>query len=187
LKHLVRHYSPFTTDDSPSLPASPPSAPRLARLSGALIAKSIIEALFVVALAVHFAYTNFHPYFRGSIDVADERTVEGWAVNEAAPDERVEVHLYLNGRFMNSQSANAPRADVLAAGRSFDAYHGFVFATPSLPPNQTYEARIYAMHVTSDGKRRVLHEIGDARQFGVTANKENSTVPEKWWENEGQR
>jgi len=161
---------------------------RLTRLSRALIAKSIIEALFVIALAVYFAYINFHPYFRGSIDVADERAVAGWVVNEAAPDERVEVHLYINGHFVSRLSANAPRADVLAAGRSLDAYHGFVFNTPSLPPNHSYEARVYAMHVIGDGRRRVLHEIGGgARQFSVTADQENNSVPEAWWESEGQR
>jgi len=162
-------------------------AVRLTRLSRALIAKSIIEALFVVALVVYFVYTNFHPYFRGSIDVADERAVAGWAVNEAAPDERVEVYLYINGHFVSRRNANAPRADVLAAGRSFDAYHGFVFATPLLPPNHSYEARVYAVHVINDGRRRVLHEIGGGRQFSVTADQENTSVPEVWWESEGQR
>lgn len=164
-----------------------PEAARLTRLSRALIAKSIFEALFVVALAVYFAHTNFHPYFRGSIDVADGRAVAGWVVNEATPDERVEVHLYIDGHFVNRLSANATRADVLAAGRSADADHGFVFATPPLPPNQTYEARVYAMHVTDEGRRRVLHEIGGARQFSVTPDERNASVPQVWWEREGQR
>jgi len=179
----------LTTGDSLSLPGSPPpgAAVRLTRLSRALIAKSIIEALFVSGLAVYFAYTNFHPYFRGTIDVADERTVAGWAVNEAAPDERVEVHLYINGHFVSRRKADAPRADVLTAGRSSDAYHGFVFATPSLPPNHAYEARVYAMHVTGDGSRRVLHEIGEVREFSVAADKQNTLMPDDWWEREGQR
>lgn len=160
---------------------------RLARLSRALIAKSIIEALFVGGLAVYFAYTNFHPYFRGSVDVADERAVAGWVVNEAAPDERVEVQLYLDGHFVSRLSANAPRADVLAAGRSSDAYHGFVFATPALAPNQTYEARVYAVHVTNDGSRRVLHEIGRTHRFSVTTDQKNLSAPEGLKESEGQR
>ncbi len=56
--------------------------------------------LFVVALAVYFSYTNFNPYFRGSVDAADARTVAGWVVNAAAPAERVEVHLYIDGHFV---------------------------------------------------------------------------------------
>lgn len=192
LKNFVRGYSPFTSNAFISAPA-PPQPPatntptRLARLSRALIAKSIVEALFVVALAVHFSYTNINPFFRGSIDVAGARTIEGWVVNEAAPDERVEVHLYIDGHFVGRQSADAPRADVLNAGRSRDAYHGFVFVTPPLPPNRTYHARVYAMHVAGDGARRVLQEIGAATAFGVTADKENVHVPDAWWESEGRK
>lgn len=141
--------------------------------------------MFVVALAVHFSYSNINPFFRGSIDVADARTVAGWVIDEAAPDARVEVHLYIDGHFVSRQSADAPRADVLAAGRSRDERHGFVFTTPMLPPNRTYEARVYAMHVTGDGARRVLQEIGAASRFNVTADKENVLVPDAWWESAG--
>lgn len=191
LKNFVRGYSPFTSDAFPSAPATLPETTktpaRLSRLSRALIAKSIFEALFVVALAVHFSYANINPYFRGSIDVADARTIEGWAVNEAAPDERVELHLYIDEHFAGRQSADAPRADVLAAGRSRDAYHGFIFNTPPLPPNRTYRARVYAMHIAGDGTRRVLQEIGAATAFSVTANEENLRVPDNWWESEAQK
>lgn len=158
---------------------------RLTRLSRALVAKSIIEALFVCALAVYFSYTNINPFFRGSIDVADERTVEGWVVDEAAPDARVEVHLYIDEHFVSRRLADSPRADVLAAGRSRDAYHGFVFKTPTLPPGENYRARVYAMHLAGEGgARRVLQEIGVATQFRVTANKENNGVTDAWWESE---
>jgi hypothetical protein len=192
LKNFLRGYSPFTSDAFLSAPAASPATTtttpvRLTRLSRALIAKSILEALFVVALAVYFSYTNINPYFRGSIDVADARTIEGWVVNEAAPDERVEVHLYIDDHFAGRRSADAPRADVSAAGRSRDAYHGFIFHTPPLPPNRTYRARVYAMHLAGDGTRRVLQEIGAATAFSVTATEENSAVPDVWWESEGQK
>jgi predicted RNA-binding protein with TRAM domain len=184
----VRGYSPFATDDSFSAPASTTlPAARLSRLARALIAKSIVETLFVVALAVYFAYANVNPFFRGSIDVADQSTIEGWVVNEAQPGERVEVHLYINGHFVGRRIADAPRADVLAAGRSFDAYHGFVFDTPPLPPGNIYEARVYAMHVSGDGGRRMLQEFDGGRRFGVKANKENAPVPDVWWESEERR
>lgn len=189
LKNFVRPYSPFKTDAFPSAPNTPPNTTtpaRLTRLSRTLIAKSIVEALFVVALAVHFSYTNINPFFRGSIDVADERTIEGWVVNEAAPDERVEVHLYIDEHFVSRRSADAPRADVLAAGRSRDAYHGFVFKTPPLPPRDDYRARVYAMHIAGDGTRRVLQEVGAATAFRVTANRENISLPGAWWESEEQ-
>jgi hypothetical protein len=160
---------------------------RLSRLSQAIIAKSLVEALFVVALAVYFSYTNFNPYFRGSVDMADERTVEGWVVNEASPGERVEVHLYIDGHFVSRRVADAPRPDVFEAGRSLDAYHGFVFDLPPLPPGRTYEARVYAMHKTGDASRRALQEFGSVKQFGVTANSLNSSLPGAPWESEGRR
>lgn len=192
LKNFVRGYSPFTTDAFLSAPATQPTATtppavRLTRLSRALIAKSIIEALFVVALAVHFSYTNVNPFFRGSVDVADARSIEGWVVNEAAPYERVEVHLYIDDHFVGRRSADEPRPDVLAAGRSRDAYHGFAFDTPPLPPDRTYRARLYAMHIAGDGTRRVLQEIGAATTFGVTADKENVLLPDAWWESEDRK
>jgi len=194
-KNPLRGYSTFTTGDSLSTSVSPspplsgaPTPARLSRLSHALIAKSLAEALFVVALAVYFSYTNFNPYFRGSVDTADQHAVAGWVVNEAAPGEPVEVHLYVNGHFVSRRMADAPRPDVSEAGRSIDPNHGFVFKLPPLPPNRTYEARVYAMHMGgSDATRRALQEFGVAKQFTVAADGVNSSVPDIWWESEERR
>ncbi len=188
----MRGYSPFTTgdsrpasggdygsasgDDSRTITGSTTPA-RLSRLSHALIAKSLAEVLFVIALAVYFSYTNFNPYFRGSVDVADGRVVTGWVVNEASPNERVEVHLYVDGHFVAHRLADAPRPDVFEAGRSLDAAHGFVFNLPPLPPNRTYEARVYAMHATGEATRRVLQQFGMARQFSVKADDADASLP----------
>jgi hypothetical protein len=173
-----------SADDSRPVYDSPTPA-RLSRLSHALIAKSLAEALFVVALAVYFSYTNFNPYFRGSVDTADGRVVTGWVVNEASPGERVEVHLYVDGHFVGRVVADQSRPDVFEAGRSLDAYHGFVFNLPPLPPGRTYEARVYAMHATTDPARRTLQEFSVPKQFGVTADDVNSSAPEAWWESGG--
>jgi hypothetical protein len=191
-KNFLRGYSlsttgdsrPETADDMHPVPGSPTPA-RLSRLSHALIAKSVAEALFVVALAVYFSYTSFNPYFRGSVDAADARTVTGWVVNKAAPGERVEVLLYVDGHFVSRRLADAPRPDVFAAGQSLDAHHGFVFDLPPLPPNRTYEARVYAMHETGDATRRALQEFGGVKQFSVAADGANSSAPEAWWESGG--
>ena len=189
-KNFLRGYSPSTTGDSRPETADDMhpafvSPARLSRLSHALIAKSIAEALFIVTLAVYFAYTSFNPYFRGSVDAADARTVTGWVVNKAAPGERVEVLLYVDGHFVSRRLADTPRPDVFEAGQSLDANHGFIFNLPPLPAHRTYEARVYAMHETGDATRRALQEFGGVKRFSVAADGANSGAPEVWWESEG--
>ena len=143
------------------------------RLSRALFAKSVAEALFVVALFAAFSYTHFHPKFRGAVDVADPRTIEGWAVDEAEPNRQVEVQLFIDGQFVAQRRADLPRPDVLAAGRAASAEHGFRFDTPPLVARDAeYEARVYALHAAPDGERRTLNQIGKPLRFRVGRNED---------------
>lgn len=142
-----------------------------ARLTNFLIAKSIIEALFVGALAVGFYLTAFTPFFRGTLDYADARQIAGWVVNQAEPRAAVEVQLYIDGRFAGNRTADLSRPDVLAAGRAEDERHGFLFDTPTLPAGQ-HEARVYAVHLSGEGQRRTLQLVGKPLVFSVTAESE---------------
>lgn len=144
----------------------PDGQTQLSRLANFLIAKSIVEALFVAALAVFFYLTAFNPYFRGALDEAKPQQVYGWAVDEASPARRVEVQLYIDGHFAGATTANLPRPDVLAAGRAEDELHGFSFTPPALAPGE-HEARVYAVFAGSDESRRTLHQIGLALKFVV--------------------
>ena len=137
-----------------------------ARLTNFLLGKAIAEALFVGTLAVGFYLVAFTPYFRGSLDAADARHVAGWVVKEGEPQARVEVQLYIDGRFAGHRAADAPRPDVLAAGRAADESHGFVFDTPPLSAGQ-HEARVYAVHASGGGQRRTLQLLGEPRTFTV--------------------
>jgi hypothetical protein len=137
-----------------------------ARLTQLLIAKSVIEALFVAAVAVGFYYTAFSPHFRGWSDVADAKRVAGWAVNEAAPGEPVEVQVYIDGRFAGDALANSARPDVLVAGRSQTELCGFQFETPRLAAGE-HEARVYAVQGSNGGARRTLQQIGVPLRFRV--------------------
>jgi hypothetical protein len=149
-----------------------------ARLTNFLVAKSIAEALFVGALAVGFYLTVFTPYFRGSLDYADARHIAGWVVNQAEPGSHVEVQLYIDGRFAGDSTADVLRADVKAAGRAADEFHGFVFDTPpALTPGQ-HEARVYAVHMSGAGLRRTLQLVDKPITFSIapTETKEGATV-----------
>jgi hypothetical protein len=139
------------------------------RLTNYLIVKSIIEILFVGALAIGFYLTAFAPFFRGALDTADARNIAGWVVNQAEPQGHVEVQLYIDGQFAGDSRADVARPDVKAAGRALDERHGFVFDTPPLA-NGEHEARVYAVHESGQGQRRTLQLIGKPLHFTVAPN-----------------
>lgn len=143
-----------------------------ARLTGFLITKSLAEALFVGAVAIGFYLTAFTPHFRGSLDLANTRHIAGWVVNQAEPQSRVEVQLYIDGRFAGNRFADIPRPDVVAAGRANDEKHGFTFDTPALTPGE-HEARVYAVHASGEDARRTLQLVGKPLRFSVTADEAN--------------
>lgn len=137
-----------------------------ARLTQLLIAKSIVEALFVGAVAVGFYYMAFSPHFRGWNDVADARQVAGWAINEARPGVPVEVQVYIDGRFAGDTLANLSRPDVVRAGRSRTELCGFQLETPPLAAGE-HEARAFVVHESNGGARRTLQQIGFPVRFRV--------------------
>lgn len=145
-----------------------------ARLTRLLFAKSLLEVLFVVALAAAFHFVAFNPRLRGSLDRADARQVAGWTLDESDPSARVEVQLYIDGNFAASNRADRPRPDVRAAGRAADDLHGFVFDTPALPAGER-EARVYAVHASGDNARRTLTLVGHPLRFQVEANREGAS------------
>jgi len=145
-------------------PDLPPRARR--RLLNLLLGKAAFDLLFACALTVGFHYAAFRPTFRGALDEADARGVRGWVVDKSEPSRRVEVQLYLNGRFAASATADEPRPDVSAGGFAPDERHGFVFDLDAPPPGR-YEARVYAVRESAGGRRRTLQQIGHAAGFVV--------------------
>ncbi len=133
------------------------------RLVHFLIGKSILEALFVAALAVGFYVTAFNTNFRGWSEMGEGR-VAGWVVDESAPHARVEVQLYVDDRFVADGTANVSRPDVFAAGRARDERHGFQFELPPLAAGE-HVARVYAVHESGGSIRRTLQVIGKPVRF----------------------
>ena len=138
---------------------------KLARL---LIAKSIAETLLVGTIAIVVFLNLFPPYFRGWGEVTPD-AIAGWAVNQSAPWERVEVQLFIDGRFVASSVASLSRPDVRAAGWSPDEWHGYNFVIPNVPPGE-HLAQVYALHSNGAGSRRTLQQLGDPIPFVVDAN-----------------
>jgi hypothetical protein len=140
-----------------------------------LVGKSIVETLLVGALAVFTFMNVLPPYFHGWGELAGTR-ISGWVVNNAAPWDRVEVQLFIDGRFVASGIADESRPDVLAAGWSKDEWHGYSFAIPSLHPG-SHEARVYAFHDSGDGLRKTLQLVGDPVRFSVETSGKFTKIP----------
>jgi hypothetical protein len=137
------------------------------RLVNVLIGKSIAETILVGAIAVGVFVKAFPPTFHGWGEaVTASRSIAGWAVNDAEPGERVEVHLFVDGKLSATQSANLSRPDVAAAGWARDEWHGYNFALPALAAGD-HEARVYALRASSGATRYTLQLLGDPIRFTV--------------------
>jgi hypothetical protein len=139
-----------------------------ARLVHILIGKSIVETLVVGALAVFTFITVLPPTFHGWGEVT-EWGISGWAVNNASPWKRVEVQLFVDGKFVADGIADQSRPDVSNAGWAQDAWHGYTFAVTSVPAGM-HEARIYALHDSGGGARKSLQLLGNPIVFRVDSN-----------------
>lgn len=140
------------------------SAAKRSRLTKLLFAKLILDLLFVAGLAVYSHAVAFNPFFTGTLDFADGRSVRGWVVDRARPYEAVEVQLYIDGHFVADAFASEPRPDVSAKGFAPDERHGYVFRLePELYGE--HQARVYAVHASRGGMRRTLQQIGSPLSF----------------------
>ena len=141
-----------------------------AKLVNVIIGKAIIETLLVGAIAVGFYAQAFPPTFRGWGEALDgSQSIAGWAVNNATPAERVEVQLFVDGQFVQTQIASISRPDVKAAGWAKDEWHGYRFELRALNAGP-HEARVYALHPSGDGVRYTLQMLGDPIRFVVNAD-----------------
>jgi len=90
-------------------------------------------------------------------------------VNSSDPWRRVEVQLFIDGKFVGTQLAQQSRPDVLAAGWSRDEWNGYNFVVSGLSAG-THEARVYALHSSGNGARYTLQLLGDPIRFEVDAD-----------------
>ena len=137
------------------------------KLIHALIGKSVLETLLVGGLAVGFYLHAFPPYFHGWGE-ATNTAIAGWAVNDAAPWDRVQVQLYIDGEFVADARANLSRPDVVAKGWARDEWRGYSFNVSELSAG-IHEARVFAVHHSSD-RRITLQLLGDPIRFVVNAD-----------------
>jgi len=138
---------------------------RRLKLVRLLIGKAIAETLFVAALAVGVFFVAFPPYFHGFGEATSD-AIAGWAVNNRAPWDRVEVQLFVDDRFVASSVASVSRPDVQHAGWARDEWHGFSFPVSNLSMG-VHEAEVYAVNESGGGSRRTLQLLGYPIKFSV--------------------
>ena len=135
------------------------------QLVNVLIAKSVLDTVLVATIAVVVYLNAFPPTFHGWGEaVVQERSISGWAVNDADPWRRVEVQLFIDGKLMGSQLAQLSRPDVVAAGWSRNEWCGYRFVVSDLNAGM-HEARVYAVHSSGGGARYTLQMLGDPIRF----------------------
>ena len=135
------------------------------QLTNVLIAKSIIETILVGTIAVVVYVKAFPPTFRGWGEaVAESQSISGWVVDDADAWRRVEVQLFIDGKFIATQVAQLSRPDVVTAGWAKDEWHGYSFDVTGLAAG-THEARVYALHQSDN--RYTLQLLGDPIRFEV--------------------
>ena len=133
------------------------------KLVNLLIAKSIIETIFVGTIAVVVYVKLFPPTFHGWGEaVAASQSISGWAVDDADPWGRVEVQLFVDGKFVGTTVAQLSRPDVMAAGWAKDEWHGYEFVVTGLTEGM-HEAKVYALH--RSGERYTLQLLGNPITF----------------------
>ena len=136
------------------------------KLVNLLLAKSVLETIFVGTLAVVVYLRAFPPTFHGWGEaVVESRSISGWVVDDADPWRRVEVQLFVDGKLLGTQVAQLSRPDVVAAGWARDEWHGYSLVVNGLSVGM-HEARVYALH--QHGDRYTLRMLGDAITFEVT-------------------
>jgi len=137
---------------------------RPGRLVQALLAKSVLEVLFLLTLVTLFSLNTFPP-IRGSVEITPNG-INGWAVNTIEPVKRVEVQLFIDQKLVARGDANISRPDVAAAGFAADEWHGFYFPVTAIAQG-VHQARVYGVHESAAAARRTMQTIGDPVLFEV--------------------
>jgi len=139
-----------------------------------IIAKAILETLFVIFLVVSFHYRTFYSRFDGRIDEANGRRVAGWMIAEAEPSKPVEMQLYINDEFAASSIADRPRRSAANVELAQEGAHKFAFDVPPLAAGN-YEARVYVVHESGGDDRRTLQALPQPARFRVDAERSEAS------------
>jgi hypothetical protein len=126
------------------------------RLLRGVLMKAALEIGFVCVIATLAAFHNASPLLRGALDVAEASHVAGWAYDPLTPDAPLDVQLFVDERFIATQRAEKLRVDLVKAGATPNAAHGFHFDLTQVSlAKGTHTAQVYAVR-NAAGKNKSL-------------------------------
>lgn len=139
------------------------------KLLRAVIAKSFVEVILVCAIASLAAFTTFSPQLRGAIDVADQARIAGWVNDPRTPKVALEVQLFIDGKFVASQLADRGREDLVSAGVTKTANHGFSFDSGQLNLSTgEHSVQVFAVRDAAGESKILLPVTTSPRTFQIT-------------------
>ena len=126
------------------------------RLLRAVLAKAGLEIGFLCVIATVAAFHNASPLLRGAIDEANALHVAGWAYDPLMPKAALGVQLFIDDHFIRTARADFPRPDLVTAGVTKMAAHGFDFELAGVPlAAGKHTAQVYALR-NAAGKNKAL-------------------------------
>lgn len=145
-----------------------PAPETVARLTHALLLKSLLELLFLCLLLGIAGFKYFNPTARGEITQADAVSVRGWVSNPLAPRHPVQLELVVDGRVIAIVTAD--EGEYAPAGLLRRGAHPFEFSFHRLPAG-THSIQVYVVQ-TTPGRALTLFPItGRPQTFTVTSGR----------------
>lgn len=143
-----------------------PAPETVARLTRALVLKSLLELLFLCSVLSIAGFKYFNPTIRGQMTQADAVSVRGWVSNPLAPRHPVQLELVVDGHVIATVTAGeAEYGGLLRRGA-----HPFEFSFQRLPAG-THSIQVYVVQ-TTPGRALTLFPItGRAQTFTVTSGR----------------
>jgi|GEM_PF-427955 len=82
----------------------------------------------------------------GYLDYVDQYSGSGWAYDEDAGTQAIDVHIYIDGRLSTTVTANMSRPDLVNAGVTPDPNHGYSFTITGIDLTRAHEIVVYAIN-----------------------------------------
>lgn len=153
------HRNRFLSDLTISLVTATTTENRTSRLVKLLVGKLLFDLFFLIAAVVVSAYIALPPMYRGWTDEADSTHVSGWVADQLNNARKVDVQLFVDGKFIAERTADMPRPDVTQKYPTVNAACGFRFEMPQMSAG-VHAVNVYAVEISKPGSPPTVLQVG---------------------------